>query len=106
MCCRELSDREQYWNPHTLGYRFAAEARRTLELEMLEPGLTTIHTALVLNVLSNISGLDAVGLRFLFQACATASKLGLFSATPSRVFVQKERNARELTAWCLFILQV
>lgn len=106
MCYYELPNREQYWNPHTLRYRFAAEARRALELEMLEPRLTTIHCALVLNIVSNLSGLHAVGQRFLFQACAMASKLGLFSTTPSRVFVQKERNARELSAWCLFNWQV
>lgn len=96
----------QFWNPHTLGYRFMAEAKRLWELESSDSrSLTTIQAALILQVIMNENGLDRVGLSYLLQALLIAKEIDLFQQ-PKSSAEEEIAKARTITAWALFDWQV
>ena len=101
VCYPRFSNRSEYWNPHTLQYRFVAEAKRIWELEATEPRITTVQAGILFNVYYNLSGLDEIGQVYRIQAIALANELGLFNPTihqPS----DRIRNGRDYTAWALY----
>ncbi|KAF2008697.1 hypothetical protein BU24DRAFT_429269 [Aaosphaeria arxii CBS 175.79] len=102
-CDQENPCRAEFWNPDNLGYRFLAEARRLWELEVIQPQLTTIHAALILNVVYNMNGADKLGYRYNAQAVAMANELEIFS--PSTGISKREQDARDFTAWFLYAYQ-
>ena len=51
-----------------------------------------------------MNGADKIGLRYMVQAVAMAHDLRLFKAS-SEVKSKKMRDARDLTAWALFVVQ-
>ncbi|KAH8650147.1 hypothetical protein BX600DRAFT_554549 [Xylariales sp. PMI_506] len=100
-CSIKIPHREQFWNPHTLGYRFLAEARRLWELEAEKPDLTTLQAAIVLHIIYSQFAMDQIGRSYLERAVTLAHDLGLFKTDvpqPSREMA----HARYFTAWCLF----
>lgn len=106
VCYPKFSDRSEYWNPKTLGYAFAAEAKRLWELESEFPRITTIQAGILFNVFYNLCGLDEVGQSYRIQAIALAHQIRLFDSpideqtiNPRTVRLQK---GRAFTAWSLF----
>ncbi|KAH8127124.1 hypothetical protein LI328DRAFT_141615 [Trichoderma asperelloides] len=106
VCYPNFSDRSEYWNPKTLGYAFAAEAKRLWELESEFPRITTIQAGILFNVFYNLCGLDEVGQSYRIQAIALAHQIRLFDSpideqtiNPRTVRLQK---GRAFTAWSLF----
>ncbi|KAF5506420.1 Nitrogen assimilation transcription factor nit-4 [Colletotrichum siamense] len=61
VCYPQFSNRVEYWNPDTLGYRFLAEAKRLWELQTSEPRVTTIQAGILFSVFHNLCGLDEIG---------------------------------------------
>jgi len=94
-------NRAEYWNPHTLQYRFLAEAKRLWELEAAQPRLTTVQAGMLFNVYYNLSGLDEIGQAYRLHAIALAHDLRLFEA---KLEGQRDRlwDGRAFTAWSLY----
>ncbi|KAK3358721.1 hypothetical protein B0T25DRAFT_599547, partial [Lasiosphaeria hispida] len=104
-CYTDILNREQFWNPQGLGYKFLAEARRLWELECRtgRVTLTLAQTAVLLNLEYNHNGQDDVGYVFLQQAVGMANTLGLYKPDPHGSTQSKRmKNAREFFAWGLF----
>lgn len=101
VCYPQFSNRAQYWNPHSLMYRFIAEARRIWELEADQPRITTVQAGILFNVFYNLCGLDEVGQVYRVQAIALARRLGLFDTT-LEVHDARIRHGWIFTAWSLF----
>ena len=101
VCYPHLSNRAEYWNPHTLTYRFFAEAKRIWELEASEPRITTVQSGILFSVFYNLCALDEIGQPYRIHAVALAHKLRLFdSNVPTSS--DRTRNGRAFTAWTLF----
>ena len=100
-CYPRFSNRAEYWNPHTLMYRFIAEAKHLWELEANRPRITTIQAGMLFNVFYNLCGLDEVGQAYRIQAIALAHNTRLFE---SAIEGQSERirRGRAFAAWALF----
>ncbi|KAF4944570.1 hypothetical protein FSARC_14641 [Fusarium sarcochroum] len=105
-CYRELPLCLEFWNPHTLGYRFLAEARRLWEVEEAGPSdkLTTLQAGLYINVVYNLMGADSIGWRYTIRAVEIAHSLDLFNPL-SRVKSRRSQHVRDFTAWSLFTWQ-
>ncbi|KAK8023274.1 Nitrogen assimilation transcription factor nit-4 [Apiospora marii] len=101
VCYPRFSNRAEYWNPHTLLYRFLAEAKRLWELEAAEPRLTTIQAGLFFNVFHNLCGLDEIGQAYRIHAIALAHELGFYDG-PITAPSEKMRKAKIYTAWALY----
>ncbi|OAA35696.1 Zn(2)-C6 fungal-type DNA-binding domain protein [Metarhizium rileyi] len=101
---RGLSDRVEFWNPQTLGYRFLAEAKRLWEYEKDNDALTTLQAALVLHIIYSGSGADKIGFAYTVQACAIAHRLDLYNPN-CIVKSTRLRDARNYTAWALYSWQ-
>ncbi|KFA69723.1 hypothetical protein S40285_09672, partial [Stachybotrys chlorohalonatus IBT 40285] len=100
-CCRNLDDRTQFWDPHTLGYKFAAEARRLWELEVLDRcSVTAVQAAMMMNVTYNLYAMDKVGMVYDAQAVALARELKLFDTVQWRT--KREWVGYGFTAWSLY----
>ena len=99
-----LRYRNEPWNPHNMGYKFLAEAKRLWELEIGKNKVTTIQAALVMNMCVNMNGLDKVGWSYLGQAIQMAHAMNIFE--PVEVKSKKMKDVRHLTAWALFAWQV
>lgn len=100
-----IPNRQQFWNPQSLGYKFLAEARRLWELER-ESGAITLpmaQSAALLNIEYNHNGMDKVGYASLKQAITMARDLGIFDAdVQAQIRSKQMRKAREFFAWALF----
>ncbi|KAH6629274.1 hypothetical protein C7974DRAFT_184026 [Boeremia exigua] len=97
-------DRVEFWNCDTLCYRFLAESRRFLELELLKPTLTTVQALLLLQIVACFNGADGVGYHvYMTQAVKMAIKLRLLEDLTNAG--RKEQNARNFTAWVLYAWQ-
>jgi len=103
-CYRPLTNRAQFWNPHTLSYRFLAEARRLWELELSEAKLTTILAGILINLVYNISGADKVGWSYTVQTVQKARAIGLFGA-PTEAADERRQRGRDFAAWAVFCWQ-
>ena len=101
VCYPGFSNRAQYWNPHTLQYRFVAEAKRIWELIATEPHITTVQSGILFNVFHNLCGLDEIGQAYRIQAIALAHELRLFNGSMSGES-SRIRNGRGFTAWALY----
>lgn len=101
-CKLGLRNRDEYWEPRGLGYRFLAEAKRLWELEQTAgASLTTLQASLVINLLLNMCGLDKLGRTYAIRAVAMADELSIF--TPSTRSEDKRwRESSGFTAWCLY----
>ncbi|EHK44954.1 hypothetical protein TRIATDRAFT_139368 [Trichoderma atroviride IMI 206040] len=106
VCYQKFADRAEYWNPKTLGYAFAAEAKRLWELESAIPRLTTIQASMIFNVFYNICGLDEIGKSYRIHAIELAEEIRLFDSPldeqtedPRTIRLQK---GKEFLAWSLF----
>ncbi|KAF2101250.1 hypothetical protein NA57DRAFT_53225 [Rhizodiscina lignyota] len=82
MSDRMIANRAQFWNPHSLPYKFLAEAKRLWELNQGTNELTAIQAAIIINFLYDASGMDRVGLSYGIQAIAMAHDLGIFEDSP------------------------
>ncbi|KAF6824617.1 C6 transcription factor [Colletotrichum musicola] len=100
-CCLEIEDRSHFWAPHTLLYRFTAEAKRLWEIECADPSLTTVQAGILLTRLYNVSGLDKVGRLYLNHSIYLAEKMGLFEG-PKEEDDQRTRKAKLFTAWAVY----
>ncbi|KAK2590782.1 hypothetical protein QQS21_011536 [Conoideocrella luteorostrata] len=101
VCYPGFQNRAEYWNPHTLLYRFVAEAKRLWELEATEPRLTTIQAGIIFNVFHNLCGLDEIGQSYRVHAIALAHNLHLFHSSVKEQS-ERTRNGRAFTAWALY----
>ncbi|KAK8109399.1 C6 transcription factor, partial [Apiospora kogelbergensis] len=101
VCYPRFAKRAEYWNPHTLVYRFLAEAKRLWELEAAEPRLTTIQAGMFFNVFHNLCGLDELGQSYRIHAIALANELGFYDG-PITSPNEKLRHANIYTAWALY----
>ncbi|KAF2131022.1 hypothetical protein P153DRAFT_384239 [Dothidotthia symphoricarpi CBS 119687] len=99
-----VSDRAEFWNPQTWGYRFQAEANRLWELEVDRNRLTTIQAAAVMFISYSQNALDKIGNRYWTQALLMAEKLDLFSELDPSLD-PRLRVTQTVTAWALFNLQ-
>ncbi|KAK7946049.1 uncharacterized protein PG986_010370 [Apiospora aurea] len=101
VCYPRFSNRAEYWNPHTLVYRFLAEAKRLWELEAAKPRLTTIQAGMFFNVFHNLCGLDEIGQAYRIHAIKLAHELGFYDG-PITAPSERMRNGRIYTAWALY----
>ena len=101
VCYPQFTDRAEYWSPHTLQYRFIAEARRLWELEADEPRITTIQTGILFNTFYCVCGLDVIGQAYSAESIKLAQRMRLFDRT---VGGESKRSdvGRAFTAWGLF----
>lgn len=105
-----MRDREKYWDPQSLSYKFSAEARRLWEIEITddtkltdETKLTTIQATLLIGYEDAHNGHDKIGYSFASRVATLCSETGLFeAAVHARVKSQKMRDARLYTAWAAF----
>jgi hypothetical protein len=103
-CHLEMADRSEYWNPHTLGYKFLAEAKRLWEMEQIQPKcLTTLQAAIIINVIVSADSMDKLGMSYSVQAIAIAEELEIFGPLTS-VKSERERQGCVFSAWALFFL--
>ncbi|KAK4163892.1 hypothetical protein QBC43DRAFT_54916 [Cladorrhinum sp. PSN259] len=104
-CDRSIKDRVEFWNPHTLGYRFLNEARRLWEVEVASDRtrLTTIQAAILLNYVYNMNSMVQLGWGYTLQAMDWARKINLFKKPDNWATMDPRlRSGRDFTAWCLF----
>lgn len=101
VCYPPFENRAEYWNPHTLTYRFLAEAKRLWELEAPVPRITTMQAGIVFSVIYNLCGLDEIGQPYRIHAVALARELRLFDGT-AKGQSGRMRNGRAFAAWTLF----
>ncbi|KXJ88330.1 putative zinc finger protein [Microdochium bolleyi] len=101
---RDLGNRAEFWNPSTYGYRFLAEARRLWEIAQTGNDLTTIQAGMVFHIIYNLNGADRLGYVYTIRACQMAHEIGLFKRS-GLFYKQRLRNARDFTAWNLFLFQ-
>lgn len=122
---RDLEYRGEHWNPNFMGYKFTSEARRLFDMESevekpyIRPNdpsgpqkirdwenqqLTTIQACVLMNLLHDCNGSDAVGWRYTEKAIVMAHDIGLFDAAREDL----DRHAqcvRDYTAWALYLYQ-
>ncbi|EQB58862.1 hypothetical protein CGLO_00836 [Colletotrichum gloeosporioides Cg-14] len=101
VCYPQFSNRVEYWNPNTLGYRFLAEAKRLWELQASEPRVTTIQAGILFSVFHNLCGLDEIGQPYRVHGVKLARKLRLFSKS-SCGNNDSKRKGWAYTAWALY----
>lgn len=96
-----IPNRERFWVPQSLKYRFLAEAIRLWELERFRVDLVTVQAATLLNLVYSHNGMDKIGEIYLSHAIHKAQQLHLFG---DHAMIDNERmfHARVFTAWALF----
>lgn len=100
-----MRTRFDFWNPHGLGYKFFAEAKRLWEAELYrESKITTVQAALVMGVSSNLYAMDKVAMAYTAEAVRLSQDLKLFGLNES---IKNDKSARNLqgyqfTAWSMF----
>ncbi|SCO92559.1 uncharacterized protein FRV6_16687 [Fusarium oxysporum] len=101
-CNPDLPDRLEYWNPHSLGYKFFAEAKRLWELELMEKSsITTVQAAAIINIIYNMYSMDKLGTTYGVQAIAMAKDLKIFDPS-CRPKSKSRQHVYDFTAWCLY----
>ncbi|KAK4216924.1 hypothetical protein QBC37DRAFT_78044 [Rhypophila decipiens] len=104
-CNLRIVNREKFWDPQTLGYKFLAEARRLWEIEISEETkLSTIQAALLLSHKYSHDSGDKTAYTFVCQAVDLAKEMGIFKRE-TQVEIksdEKMRNAQVYTAWSLY----
>lgn len=105
--CPEIDGRARFWDPHTLVYRFMAEAKRLWEFELHETtmSLTILQATVLLCILYNQFGMDKVGQPYMFEALRIAQCLGIFTDSPDVGEDSRSRDAATFTAWALYAWQ-
>ncbi|UKZ84703.1 uncharacterized protein TrAFT101_000603 [Trichoderma asperellum] len=100
-CHMGIPNREQFWVPQSLRYRFLAEAIRLWELENIRVDLVTVQAATLLNLVYSHNGMDKIGEVYLNHALQKAQQLDLFG---DHATIDNERmfHARVFSAWALF----
>ncbi|KAM0248381.1 hypothetical protein ACHAQJ_009506 [Trichoderma viride] len=100
-CHIGIPNRDRFWDPKSLRYRFLAEATRLWELESDKVDLVTVQAATLLNLVYSHNSMDKIGLIYLNHALKKAQQLDLFG---DHAMEDNERmiHARVFTAWALF----
>jgi hypothetical protein len=100
-CHMGIPNREQFWVPKSLRYRFLAEATRLWELENDKVDLVTVQAAALLNLVYSHNSMDKIGQVYLMHSLKKAQQLELFGDQAAE---DDERmiHARVFTAWALF----
>lgn len=99
-----MRNRFDFWNPHGIGYKFFAEARRLWEIQLHQDSLvTTVQAAIVMSVTYNLYAIDKIGIMYTAEAVRLALDLRLFELPAA----MGNRSDRELhgfgfTAWSLY----
>ncbi|KAK8023542.1 hypothetical protein PG993_011608 [Apiospora rasikravindrae] len=101
VCYPRFANRAEYWNPHTLVYRFLAEAKRLWELEAAEACLPTIQAGMFFSVFHNLCGLDELGQSYRIHAIHLANELGFYDG-PITAPNGRIRSGKIYTAWALY----
>ena len=97
-----IPNRVGIWNPHNLGYRFLAEAKRLWELDQDQSSkLTTVQASCIIHLTCNLDGIDRIGLKYLTHAVEMAKRMNVFSRV-NGTHDSELQHAREFTAWALF----
>ncbi|KKO98434.1 hypothetical protein THAR02_09461 [Trichoderma harzianum] len=100
-CLMGIPNRNQFWVPQSLRYRFLAEAKRLWELESHQVDLVAVQTATLLNLIYSHNGMDKVGQPYLMHALKVAQQLDLFGDHANETY-ERMVHARVFTAWALF----
>ncbi|KAL7917956.1 hypothetical protein ACQKWADRAFT_265301 [Trichoderma austrokoningii] len=100
-CHVGIPNREQFWVPQSLRYRFLAEATRLWELEHTRVDLVTVQAATLLNLVYSHNGMDSIGEVYLAHAIHKAQQLNLFG-DHATIDDQRMFHARVFSAWALF----
>jgi len=66
-----------------------------------KPSLTTLQSALIINIISNMHSMDELGITYYVRAVEMAYELKLFKPSGGRKPTRK-RQAYDFTAWCLY----
>ncbi|RFU81128.1 hypothetical protein TARUN_1082 [Trichoderma arundinaceum] len=96
-----IPNRDQFWVPQSLRYRFLAEAKRLWEQESDSVDLVTVQAATLLNLVYSHNGMDKVGHPYLLRALDVAQQLELFGDHANEKN-ERMKHARVFTAWALF----
>lgn len=99
-----IDNRTEFWNPSNLSYKFTAEAKRLLELEMHQPRLTTIQATILIGLEFNRNGVDKIGIAYFNQAAEMAEDFGLLTFF-NDAEDSDNRVAKAITAWSVFVWQ-
>ncbi|EWY81911.1 hypothetical protein FOYG_16117 [Fusarium oxysporum NRRL 32931] len=102
--CSRLPDRDQFWNPSLLQYKFLAEARRLRELCADQSSITRIQADMVLHLEHGMNGQDKIGWSLCIAAVTSAHEMGLFDNHPPGTS-HAQKTVRTMTAWALFAWQ-
>lgn len=98
-----MRKRYAFWTPHTLGYKFFAEARRLFEVQIYkEPHITSIQAALVMSVTYNLYAMDKIGISYTVQAVEMARNLNLFDAPAGLQGNTRTLLGHQFTAWAVY----
>ncbi|KAI5362387.1 hypothetical protein Slin15195_G060400 [Septoria linicola] len=101
VCDPAVPHREEYWNPGSLTYQFLMEAKRLWELESTTPTIANVQAGILLNGISNWSGLDEIGQTYRATSIKLANHLGLYDG-PIKASSERSRQCGIYTAWALF----
>lgn len=89
-------------NHVNLGYRFLAETKRLWESSGHERrNLTSVQTAMTVTIIYNLDGLNKLSSPYGFESLSLAKEMRLFDGN-ANITSERERHARNFTAWCLF----
>lgn len=77
------------------------EAKRLWELEAETARISTIQAGIVLNGISNLSGLDEIGQAYRKHTITLANRMNLYDRTENPVN-ERLMQGRVYTAWALF----
>ncbi|KAI9150215.1 Nitrogen assimilation transcription factor nirA [Paramyrothecium foliicola] len=99
-----MSNRADFWEPHSMGYQFLAETKRLWELECGRSKITTVQAGGILCSIVNANGMDKVGDAYLIQTIAMARDMGIFESL-NHVKNKNRRKVYAVTAWSIFNLQ-
>ncbi|KAI1759115.1 hypothetical protein GGR53DRAFT_524115 [Hypoxylon sp. FL1150] len=95
-----MKNRAAYWLPDNLGYRFLAEACRLFELEQTNPTITTVQAGAIINLTTNINGIDDISWGYMDKSIKMAESISLFS--PGLDESREWQLSASATAWSLF----
>ena len=101
MCDPDTPNRAEYWNPASLTYRFLVEAKRLWEMEANIAHISTIQAGMILNGISNLSGLDELGHVYRTHCITLADRMNLYDG-PVTGKSERSRQCQIYTAWALF----
>ncbi|KAF1969128.1 hypothetical protein BU23DRAFT_601793 [Bimuria novae-zelandiae CBS 107.79] len=100
-CHLALLDRLEYWNPHSLGYRFLAEAKRLWEEGSRKSHITKVQAGILMFSLYGAYSMSNLGMTYAAQAAIMANDLDIFGP-PRQTWTERKKHAYGFTAWCVY----